>query len=413
MFKFFKHENVTKKEEEIVTVNTTEQVADSTIETGGVTNAELFYKSPEYKETTEVYELVGSEGFFTELQQELTADTADFYEDDWEAVVDEVDQSELITEVQPEPTVVNEGIVQEEKNPESPSQNFVNIRNRILSASAALSVGLLAACDKTTKNEFGISPSFQWGPNGEKKVVEFGVGFRTKNEQIDLDGNTIKPISESTQAPAQPEKVSPVTPVAEGAIGKNIESTTPTKVGVAEVFEQYSKEIIPSGDPRYGYLTLNEATAIAAARGGLKPFPRFNVYALEVSEDPAKQGIPYKSIWILKLSENKIPRPLIKGDSTFNKYISRTKGGVWHVTPEKLNLYKKDLANSVPDSKNAKGVIDHAKHERLSREIENYGILELNTILEWKNTNPAGQTAMLDKWVKPYQNRKGTIKDNK
>jgi hypothetical protein len=412
MFEFF------NKNKETVTSNTSEQVTDSSIEAVGGTNAELFYKSPEYKEATEVYELVGPEDFFIDLKKELTTDAGDLYEDDEDFAVDEaedvVDSNELITEVPIEPSVENEDIIDGDKD------KTINIKNRVLSASAALSVGLLAACDKVT--EYYPELDVRWGEKpAQTETVPAKPEVKDQTESTPTKQD-VKPKTETTQ----PEKVEAVV---EKTSGENVESTLPTKKGVAEVFEKYREKILPSGDPRYGYLTLNNETALAAANGGLKPFSELEVYALEVSEDPAEQGIPYKSIWILILSENKTPKPLIKGElSSYKNYISRNKNGVYHVTPEKLDAYKKNLIKGISESSFKKIPIpDKATPEQVAKfikadrrnyikkleGIEKFGISELYTILEWKNASPSGRAALMEKWVKPYQNRTGTIKDKK
>ncbi|MEI6042144.1 MAG: hypothetical protein WCQ00_01070 [bacterium] len=351
MFEFFKHSNVGKPESE--TVSFSEVIKETPTEADADGSVELFYVSPEYKSVEAVYELVGPEEFFVELNEQII-EKSGFYEGDWGADLDAVDSEEEVKD--------KENPVEKKEESVIP-YGMVVVGNKLLSAAAALTLAF-TACNKKTEVEASRS----------------GVEHTASSHNI------------SEKAPGS-------TLVKKGGAG-------------TEVFEKYSKEILPSGDIENGFINLNDTTADAVAAGALKPFSNLEIYSLEGAKKPSVQGIPFKSIWILKMSEGKIPRPLIGGNATFKSYCTKSKKGALEVTPAKMKRYREDVAASVSRlvATNEKGEFSQSKYKKIVDESEKFAHLEIEAILEFQNASPAEKAALVQKWVKPYQGRTGTTK---
>ncbi len=435
MFEFLKHKNVVEEaNKETLTTNSSETVNDLGLETEGENNLELFYKTPGYEEAKGVYDIVGQEDFLIELQSQITE--AGSQDEDINNILVETDlgaeNTELIMEVKPED--VADSILAEQTGQVvgaedvGATQGLVHFgknigKNLLVPAAAALTLAFIscdnsrdkyprykADADEKENVEGGVTKQAETSSKTETSTTQT-ESTKTVEKTTDVKPEEVKPAEIKPQP--QTENAVPTSPAVEKVRGQTVESTLPTRRGVAEVYEKFAPEMLPSGDPVYGYLTLNDATAEAAAKGGLKPLPELGIYSLEVAKNPEKQGIPFKSVWILKLSEGKLPKPLIK-DASFTSYISKTPNGVFHIKNENLAKYKADLAKSIKASSvDRAGKFSQEVYRRKMEETAGFSTDELNTILKWLNAKEAERASLVDKWVKPYQNRTGTIKDNK
>ena len=419
------------KEAETITTNNPE-IADGVMELEN-TSPELFYESPEYKDVEEVYNQIGSDAFFEEIDgQVVPAD--DLYEDGLDdVVVPKNDGVIKVEEAAPAPSPEKEG-VSDRPTP----QGYVRLGNVLRPLWGAASILALAACDRTVEEGGSWSPHFKWGKDGKEHTVEIGSNFKLTNKQshrtdangneiivkTDANGNEIKNPENKPEHKDVPEHkdekehhhdvVAPekeVKSVVHETAGGGMDSTLPNKEGPGkELFRKYKPFIVPSGDLEKGYISLCDETADAVAQGVLKPFPGINRFALAVTEKPEIQGVPYESIWILKLSEGKMPRPLTGKKASFKDYIAKDGGGVWRITD--IEKYKRDLAAAVPQEPytNAKGELNNTRYHQEVERVVRFGLLEINVVDEWQNANEAKRKEMVNRYVAPYENRTGTIK---
>ena len=442
MFEFLNHKNVAKEaDKETLTTNSSETTDNLSTETESDSGLELFYKTAEYEEAKSAYDIVGQEDFLKEVKKQLTEGVD--YEDIRDLSVEtdtEAENGVVITEVQPEALVSSMPVEQvadvdlsQEDEKTLSAQGFVRIGKILAPAAAALTLAF-AACNDSDKYpryrpDVVEKEKAEDGAVAEQKVLPKveatpapvptqTTPAQTAEKPTETNPAEVKPVEvqpgEVKPEPQSEEPIPPPAPVVEKVPGKTMESTLPTRRGVEEALLRFHlEEILPSGDLAHGYLKLSDTTADAVASGALKPNLKFGVYSLEVTKDPARQGIPFKSIWILKLSEGKLPKPLMK-EASFTNYISKTQNGVFHITNEHLAKYKIDLQKNIrAASMDRAGKFDKKVYERMMEETPGFAADELNTVLKWLNANEAEKSALVDKWVKPFENRTGTINDKK
>ncbi len=282
----------------------------------------------------------------------------------------------------------------------------ISFFQRYTKAGVALAAALplaLVACNQKTKNDVTFSP----GVGVEKREDgTYGIKIRLS---VDTENETTSKENPENHSSAtnQNSEVNKATP------SKERNGTYASQEGPGEKIKQYLGAFtgVENGLPtKKSTLILNPATNMAIKHGIIGWDAKNNVYALQIMESHANQGIPVDSFVYYRLMvtrEGVFPAyGKLGGVKSFREY---TKEGKGNMSTFDYDQFDKDVKKSIdPNDPNLMegGKPSQRKFDSALYNISDHNHAILRVIVEFSKLDEAGRKRAYETRVKPLMDRK-------
>lgn len=277
---------------------------------------------------------------------------------------------------------------------------------RYTKAGVALAVAFplaLAACNQKTKNDITFSP----GVGVEKREDgTYGIKIRLS---VDTENETTSKETPESHGSAENQRseVNKATP------NKERNGTYASQEGPGEKIKEYLGAFtgVENGLPtKKSSLILNSTTNMAIKHGIIGWDAKNNVYALQIMESHANQGIPVDSFVYYRLMvtrEGVFPAyGKLGGVKSFREY---TKEGKGNMSTFDYDQFDEDVKKSIdPNDPNLMegGKPSQRKFDSALYNISDHNHAILRVIVEFSRLDEAGRKRAYETRVKPLMDRK-------
>ncbi len=303
-------------------------------------------------------------------------------------------------------TVLSEVSDAEGEGSENDEGGKISFFQRYTKKGVALAVAFplaLVACNQKTKNDVTFSP----GVGVEKREDgTYGIKIRLS---VDTENETTSKETPENHSSAtnQNSEVNKATP------SKERNGTYASQEGPGEKIKQYLGAFtgVENGLPtKKSTLILNPATNMAIKHGIIGWDAKNNVYALQIMESHANQGIPVDSFVYYRLMvtrEGVFPAyGKLGGVKSFREY---TKEGKGNMSTFDYDQFDKDVKKSIdPNDPNLMegGKPSQRKFDSALYNISDHNHAILRVIVEFSKLDEAGRKRAYETRVKPLMDRK-------